>query len=304
MKFPSARHPFLSYGSYPLLLGGVMFAAVRATATSSTPAAKVAPLVGLVVVVCMLLEWRFPLQKRWAMTGHTFVRRDLRFLGLGLALDRGLEALVALIAAAIVPKGGFGPVSRLPIGAQAVAAVLAFDFVWYWYHRTAHRLPRLWRVHGAHHSPSQLYVLMHGVFHPLDEVVVRFVMALAVFRFGGFAPNASFLAVTFTGVIGIVSHLNFDMRIWALNHVLAGPETHRYHHSATHDGNYGAVTTIWDQVFGTFVFHAEPPERLGLRSANDYPNPERFLQVLAWPFRHDRPEHNPSAERADASTTV
>ena len=93
------------------------------------------------------------------------------------------------------------------------------------------------------------------------------------------------VALVVIGTVGFISHTNADIRLWAFSHLLIGPETHRYHHSAEHDGNFGTVTSIWDQVFGTFVFDARPPARLGVRDTSDYPNPEHFSAVLAWPFR-------------------
>lgn len=67
--------------------------------------------------------------------------------------------------------------------------------------------------------------------------------------------------------------------------MLIGPETHRYHHSADHKVNFGAATSVWDQLFGTFLFAPAPPERLGLADPTTYPDIEHFHQVLAWPLR-------------------
>jgi sterol desaturase/sphingolipid hydroxylase (fatty acid hydroxylase superfamily) len=284
MDLTSSSTPLLTYGLYPVVVGGAAGAASLAVRADASRSAVMPAILVSAIAVCMLVEWRRPLDRRWSMTAHTLGRRDLPFITLGLVLERLCEVAVVAVAGATVSAKGFGPISRLPVGIQVVAAIVGFDLLWYWYHRLAHQLPRLWRVHGAHHTPSQMYVLMHGVFHPLDELVVRFVLALVVFRFGGFTPDASFIALALIGTVGVISHLNADVRLWALNHVLIGPETHRYHHSATHRGNYGTVTSIWDQLFGTFVFNANPPAQLGLTDPDEYPNPEQFIRVLAWPF--------------------
>jgi sterol desaturase/sphingolipid hydroxylase (fatty acid hydroxylase superfamily) len=284
MDIPPTHTPLLSYGLYPALVGGAASAAAVAV-NQRIDRSMVMPLVLIIAIaVCMLVEWRRPLEPRWSMTSRSLGRRDLPFIGLGLLIERVSEVAVATIARRTVAASGFGPLGRLPLALQVVVAIVLFDLCWYGYHRAAHRLPKLWRVHGAHHSPSQLYVLMHGVFHPFDEVVVRFVLALVVFRFGGFTPDATFVALVIIGTVGIVSHTNADIRLWVLNHVLIGPETHRYHHSADHQGNYGTVTSLWDQLFATFIFHPTPPTRLGLASSADYPDPEQFLRVLAWPL--------------------
>jgi sterol desaturase/sphingolipid hydroxylase (fatty acid hydroxylase superfamily) len=273
----------VAYGLYPLLL----VAAVAGPALAPTSGARsaTAALVGLVsIVVMIVVERRWPLRREWSMTRRTFGRRDLPFLVSGLGLDRLCEVGVAAIAASTVGAGGRGVVGRWPLAVQIVVEVALFDGLWYAYHRAAHRASRLWRVHGAHHSPGQLYVLMHGVFHPIDELVVRFGLALLVFRFCGFAPTATVVAAALIGVVGVVSHANVDLRLGPLNHLLVGPQTHRYHHSADHAVNFGTATTVWDQLFGTFLVAEQPPARLGLADPAAYPDPERFWHVVAWPF--------------------
>ncbi len=285
MDHSPSSTPVLSYGLYPLVVGGAIVAATLAVRAGANRSVVMPAILVTAIGVSMLVEWCHPLDRRWSMTARSLGRRDLPFITIGLVLERLCEVAVLAIARRAVPVDGFGPLGGLPLPAQVMVATLVFDLLWYGYHRLAHRLPRLWRVHGAHHTPSQMYVLMHGVFHPFDELVVRFVLALVVFRFGGFTPDATFIALATIGTVGVISHLNADVRLWALNHILIGPETHRYHHSATHRGNYGTVTSIWDQLFRTFVFEPQPPTQLGLVDPTEYPDPERFLQVLTWPLR-------------------
>lgn len=285
MELPPSRTPLLSYAFQPAVM--VMATTVAAMAVRfDLPRPVVLPAVLVsTIALCLLVEWRHPLDGRWSMTARSLAGRDLPYLATGLAVERACEALVAVVTVRLVSRQGFGPVGALPIGLQVVLAVLGFDLAWYWYHRVAHRRARLWRVHGAHHAPAQMYTLAHGVFHPLDQFVVRFVLALGVFRLGGFSRDATFVALVLIGAVGIVSHVNADVRLWAGNHLFVGPETHRYHHSATHEGNYGAMTTLWDQVFHTFVFEPQPPAALGLADPSSYPAPEGFWRVMAWPFR-------------------
>lgn len=283
---PQSR--LVTYGLYPLVVGGATSAAVLFSRGDADPTSRLPIILMSVIGICMLVEWRRPLERRWAMSTATLVRRDLPFVISGLIVERISELAVAAIARHTVSSGGFGPAAQLPIGLQVVLAVVAFDLAWYWYHRITHRHDRLWRVHGAHHTPRQLYVVMHAVFHPFDELVVRFVLALLVFRFGGFTPDATFISLALIGSIGIISHANIDVRLWAFNHLFIGPETHRHHHSVEMPGNYGTVTSIWDQIFGTFFFSFDPPAALGLADGSPHPAPERFLDVVAWPFRASR----------------
>jgi sterol desaturase/sphingolipid hydroxylase (fatty acid hydroxylase superfamily) len=275
----------LRFGLYPLLVGAALAFGIFAIRTGLNRAAAIPMVLFPTIVITILTEWRYPLKREWSMTKQTVFRRDIPFIVIASIVARASEAATAAVAKRLVPAQGFGIAGRLPLGAQVVLAMMLFDFLWYWYHRTAHSTGRLWRVHGAHHAPSQMYVLMHGVFHPFDELFVRFVLGLVVFRFVGFQPDASFLALLLIGSVGIVSHINADIRIWAFNHLLMSPELHRYHHSATDRGNYGTITSVWDQIFRTFVFGKEPPAALGLENASEYPNPENIASVLLWPLR-------------------
>lgn len=72
-----------------------------------------------------------------------------------------------------------------------------------------------------------------------------------------------------------------------LSYVLAGTETHRYHHSANllQAGNYGATLMIYDLLFGTFVYRPGiPPEELGIDPTAQMPDYAKTLAVLNLPF--------------------
>jgi len=287
------RAPLVARGWYPALVVVGIVAGVGAV-SGRVERAAAAGLFGAVVVFgTALVEWRWPLEQRWRMTGRSFFHRDLPYLGVDLILERVGETLAALVAVRFLPADGFGPLARLPLLVQVLVGLALFDLCWYHYHRYAHHNERLWRVHGAHHSPSQLYVFMHGVFHPLDVVVIRVVITIAVFGICGISPNAVFVALLVMALQGTLSHANLDLRVGPINYLLMGSQTHRYHHSAELRGNFGSVLTVWDLLFGTFVYQPRAvPARLGLGDPADYPNPEHFHEVLAWPFQTGSDEPN------------
>jgi sterol desaturase/sphingolipid hydroxylase (fatty acid hydroxylase superfamily) len=279
-------HPPIAYGLYPVVAAitaaGVALALVRNLDRN----AVVGVLTVVTIVICFVVERRHPLRSQWQMTKQTLVERDLPFIGLGFVVEQLAATGVALIAAATIPPDGFGPLGRLPLVIQVMLGLVAFDLLWYGYHRAAHTYARLWRVHGLHHAPSQLYLLMHPVFHPLDLVVSRFLFSLLVFRFTGLTPDAAFVVIVMLNLQQTVSHLNVDVRVGPLNYLLIGTETHRYHHSAQDAGNFSSALALWDQAFGTFIYQPRQlPARLGLFNPDDYPDPRRFHATLAWPFR-------------------
>jgi sterol desaturase/sphingolipid hydroxylase (fatty acid hydroxylase superfamily) len=286
MELTRPSNRAITYGTYPAI--GLLTAAVVAlTLRNDLDRNAVAALVAIVpVVVAVIVEWRYPLGPEWRMTKASLLSRDLPFIVLAIVTERLAETLAVLAAAAVVATDGFGPLARLPLGVQVVATLLVFDLLWYGYHRAAHSHNRLWRVHGVHHAPAQLYALMHLVFHPFDLLASRFVVAAIAFRFTGATPNAIFIAVVIIGLQQMISHVNADLRVGPLNYVLVGTETHRYHHAAEERGNYGSVIPLWDIVFGTFVYEpTRVPARLGLDDPSTYPDPARFHETLLWPFR-------------------
>jgi sterol desaturase/sphingolipid hydroxylase (fatty acid hydroxylase superfamily) len=286
MELDRPTRPLLTYGTYPalaLVTAATLWFAVRWNLDRN---AVIGALTAVTIVAVFLVERVNPLQDRWSMTKAGLLGRDLPFIGLAVVVEQLATAGVSLIASATMPHSGFGPLGRTPLLGQAVFALVALDLLWYGYHRAAHTIARLWRVHGIHHAPSQLYVLMHQVFHPFDLLVSRFLISLIVFKLTGISPDAAFIAIAVLGLQQTVSHVNSDLRVGKLNYVLIGTETHRYHHAAHERGNYGSVVAIWDIVFGTFVYEpCRVPGALGLEDPDSFPDPRRFHAALAWPFR-------------------
>jgi sterol desaturase/sphingolipid hydroxylase (fatty acid hydroxylase superfamily) len=286
MVLKKPAKPLLTYGTYPLLAlitGVTLWSALRFNFGRN---AVIGVLTVVTIAIVFAVERLNPLQDRWSMTRQSLLQRDLPFIGLAVVVEQFCTVGVALVAAAVMPRSGFGPLGRMPLAIQAAVALLASDLLWYGYHRAAHTFARLWRVHGLHHAPSQLYVLMHQVFNPIDLLVSRFVISLIVFKFTGIEPDAAFIAIAVLGLQQTVSHVNSDLRTGWLNYVLIGTETHRYHHAAAESGNYGSVVPLWDMVFGTFLYQpGRVPDQLGLADPASYPDPRRFHLALSYPFR-------------------
>jgi sterol desaturase/sphingolipid hydroxylase (fatty acid hydroxylase superfamily) len=285
MTLDKPAKPLLTYGTYPalaLITGVTPWATLRLNLDRNT---VIGVLTLVTIAVVFTVERLNPLLDRWSMTRQSLIERDLPFIGLAIVVEQVCTMGVALVAAAVMPRTGFGPLGGIPLVVQAAFALLALDLLWYAYHRAAHTFARLWRIHGLHHSPSQLYVLMHQVFNPIDVLVSRFVISMIVFKFTGIRSDAAFIAIAVLGLQQTVSHVNSDLRTGWLNYLLIGTETHRYHHAAAERGNYGSVVPIWDMLFGTFIYQPRRiPDQLGLDDPASYPDPRRFHLALAYPF--------------------
>jgi len=141
----------------------------------------------------------------------------------------------------------------LPV--RVVAFYLLADLGSYWMHRLMHTR-HVWRVHRWHHSPTQLYWLAgvrttipHQVLFNLPTIVLLPIIV------GG--PLWLYLAMIVEGVArNNWMHLNVSWRSNWLERVIVTPRYHQIHHSADaqlHDGNYGALFTFWDRMFGTYI---------------------------------------------------
>jgi len=86
---------------------------------------------------------------------------------------------------------------------------------------------------------------------------------------------------------GSLSSWNSVSISW-LNHLLVGTVLHHYHHSAApvEAKNFGAVVSVWGQLFGTLVYRpAQVPRALGIDEPLHYPADTQLLSVLAFPLR-------------------
>lgn len=285
----------IQYGLYPLLFLAMLgYAALEL----SQPAGEIGRYYGYylaaLVVVMLAVETLHPLRAEWKMTRASFLRRDLPFMLVG-GLTLGLANYAAgwlILHFGLARAESHATLSLAP---AVILALLVPDFFWYWVHRYSHegrgRLGRwFWKMHLAHHLPQQVYLLMHGVAHPVNTVIVRAILTVPLF-FLGFSAEALFVANLVVGLQGFVSHFNVDIRAGWVNYVLMGTELHRYHHSAdpAEAKNYAATVSLWDQLFGTFYYRpGRVAQRLGVEHPEQYPRDRELLKVLALPFVADR----------------
>jgi sterol desaturase/sphingolipid hydroxylase (fatty acid hydroxylase superfamily) len=287
--------PLIAYGFYPTLLAATLaYAVYELQKPSPQFGSDYGYFLGTVVAAMVAVELRYPLRAAWRMTSASFFRRDLPYL-----VVSGATIVSANYAAGwtLVHFGVARPsaLSDLPLPLAVALALVIPDFLWYWVHRLSHEAPGafgkwMWRVHVAHHLPGQVYLFMHAVAHPINTVIVRALLTVPLFA-AGFSVEALFVANLVVGIQGLVSHFNVDVRAGVFNYVLMGAELHRYHHSAdpAEAKNYGAVVTLWDQLFGTWRYRpGVTPVRLGIEDPARFPRDRDVVGVLLLPLRHAR----------------
>jgi sterol desaturase/sphingolipid hydroxylase (fatty acid hydroxylase superfamily) len=143
---------------------------------------------------------------------------------------------------------------NLGAGALAwAAALVGWDFAYYWHHRLEHENRVLWACHVSHHS-SRHYNLSTALRQPWTPVTgIVFYPWLALV---GVAP----WMIMASGGINLIYqywiHTEAIDRLprW-FEAVFNTPSHHRVHHGSNQeylDRNYAGILIVWDRLFGTF----------------------------------------------------
>ena len=145
---------------------------------------------------------------------------------------------------------------RHPVAAWAVA-LIGVDFIYYWWHRTSHRVNLLWAAHAVHHQSEDYNLavaLRQAVLTPFTSLPFSLPLAMV-----GVPPLAFIAADSLSTLYQFWIHTELVGRLGPLEKVLNTPSHHRVHHARNPeyiDRNYGAILILWDRLFGTFA-----PER-------------------------------------------
>jgi sterol desaturase/sphingolipid hydroxylase (fatty acid hydroxylase superfamily) len=133
------------------------------------------------------------------------------------------------------------------------------DFIYYWVHRTEHRVRVLWASHLVHHSPEHIGFTT-AVRVPWMEAVYKPWLSLWV-PLLGFHPLAFVALDVLAATFAQLYHTEACRRRTILDAVFVTPAAHRVHHGSNDeyiDKNFGAVFIIWDRLFGTYEPEVAP----------------------------------------------
>jgi sterol desaturase/sphingolipid hydroxylase (fatty acid hydroxylase superfamily) len=231
-----------------------------------------------VVAIAVMVEAIKPLEKiswRSRAVGSLFAST---LISCSVLLGFGLSRLMA--------EAGFRPI--LPpleawAGWMAIPVLLLLsDFLAYWQHRFEHRF--FWLVHRVHHSPTELHAA-NNYGHPLF-LIPSLLISILPLSFLNFYSLAVPLTVTLiAGVLNSLAHAPVDFHFGPLRRILVDNRFHRIHHSQEpehFDQNFGALFSIWDQLFGTAYF-PRPDEwpKVGVAGLTQ---PRNLREFLALPF--------------------
>lgn len=217
----------------------------------------------------LLTEW---FVGRWRGV-EVFERKDTATsltMGTGkLVIGLGVDALLLIL---LVATRGLGEnLLKLPTIAMDqwwhwALAVVVFDFLFYWMHRSHHVVRVGWAGHVTHHS-SQRYNLATALRQSWTEHItaIPFWLPMALI---GFPAEAVLIVYAFSLLYQFWVHTELIDRLGPLEWIMNTPSHHRVHHGSNLkylDRNFAGTFIIWDRLFGTFqVEDRDEPVEYGL----------------------------------------
>ena len=172
-------------------------------------------------------------------------------------------------------------ISSLSLSIQVISTLMVIDFIYYWFHRTSHRVRFFWGIHMNHHSSEEMNFLVslrQAWFNPLFRVPFFFILPLI-----GFNPFLTFIVGAASTLWAVIQHTQTIGKLGPLEWVMVTPSAHRVHHGVNEEylnKNFGNLFIIWDRIFGTY---AEEKEAVifGLTNNVKTFNPLR-ITVYSW----------------------
>lgn len=216
------------------------------------------------VVFCLSANWLvelgFPLFKytynKWKHAGVNLI-----FLGTTMLIN-ALFGLVAVGVFSWMLQNEFGLLYliELPLWVELLIAILVFELIaQYLVHYLLHRVKWMWRLHMVHHSDIRVDATTGTRHHPGDFILREFFALIAVLITG--APLAFYLFYRICTVFcTYLTHANIRVPVWLdrpLSYIFITPNVHKFHHHYERpwtDTNFGNILSIWDRLFGTFVY--------------------------------------------------
>jgi sterol desaturase/sphingolipid hydroxylase (fatty acid hydroxylase superfamily) len=157
-----------------------------------------------------------------------------------------------------------------------VLLFVGVEFVYYWYHREAHRVRLMWATHSVHHSLLEL-TLASGYRFAWTPVLSLSWLFYAPLIFLGFNPVSVFILVGISLAYQFPLHCTLIPKLGPLEWILNTPSAHRVHHGSNPeylDKNFGGIVILFDRLFGTYAAENDAiPIRYGLVHNVDTVNP-------------------------------
>lgn len=206
-------------------------------------------------------------------------------------------AFILLQTAAWTVKNDFGILQflpEMPLVVYTIVGLLFLDLIGaYWIHLIEHKLKFLWRFHLIHHTDTWIDTTTGNRHHP-GESVLRFLFTTLGVLCIGTPMWLVFLYQSLSVVATQFNHANIHLpKKWDkwLSYLIVTPDMHKIHHHYQlpfTDSNYGNIFSIWDRIFGTYLYLDREQLIYGVDTHRKPEEHNNLLNLLKIPFQKYR----------------
>jgi sterol desaturase/sphingolipid hydroxylase (fatty acid hydroxylase superfamily) len=256
------------------------------------PVERMAFIVGSMVIL-WIVEGAIPLLAlKYKKTKLRHAAVNLTFTVIHLIIHTGFGILIVKLSDwAAVEKFGLVYWLGTSVLLTVIVSSLVLDLFGGWMsHMIEHKIPLFWRMHIIHHADNNVDVTSGLRHHPLESVWRGIFFLIAIIICG--APiYAVMIYQTVLTVFVAFTHANISLPVWldkGLSYVLVSPNMHKVHHHWKQpytDSNYGAVFSIWDRLFGTYMQLDRKKIRYGLDRYYSNEKDEDLGALMKKPFQ-------------------
>ena len=263
------------------------------------------PLLGVIFIALLWLQWRFPLRRQHFSALRRLVRNCVLSIP-GFAIVRLLMLPVPLALAAWTQDRHIGLLNwfDLPRWIMIIATFLLMDYAYWWWHWVNHMVPLFWRFHNVHHTDLDMDVSTAARFHFGEMLFSVGFLSIAVVAFGIGPMMLLIFFVTFEAAT-LFQHSNWRIPIKlerVLNRTIVTPRMHGIHHSIVQretNSNWGTIFCWWDKFHRT-LRRDIPQDEITIGVAAYRDEKELTLgNLLILPFRKQRRWQLPNGEEPD-----
>jgi sterol desaturase/sphingolipid hydroxylase (fatty acid hydroxylase superfamily) len=244
------------------------------------------------MLILWVIEGAIPLLTlRYKKTKLKHAVVNLTFTIIHLVIHTGFGILIVKLSDWAAAKQ-FGLVYwfNTSVVVTLIISALVLDLFGGWLsHMIEHKVPLFWRMHIIHHADNNVDVTSALRHHPLESVWRGLFFLIAIIICG--APiYAVMIYQTILTIFVAFTHANISLPLWldrSLSYVLVSPNMHKVHHHWKQpytDSNYGAVFSIWDRLFKTYLELDKSKLRYGLDKYYNNDKDEDLASLMKKPF--------------------
>ncbi len=251
------------------------------------------------ITLFWLIENAFPLfkfnYKKWQHAGINF------FMTLTTIIINFSLAFILLKTSNWTIDNDFGLLQwlpQMPLWLYALVGLLLLDLIGaYLAHLIEHKVKFLWRFHLIHHSDTWIDTTSGNRHHP-GESIIRFIFTTLGILIVGSPMWLVFMYQTLSVISTQFTHANIalpkKLDIF-LSYFIVSPNMHKVHHHYKlpyTDSNYGNIFSVWDRIFGTFMYLPKEDIVYGIDTYMEPEDNNQLSNLLKIPFQKQRSPKN------------